>query len=255
MESVILQSYEYLASQPGKHLRSHLIEAIDAWLRVPSQTLASIKHIVEMLHNASLLVDDVEDGSVLRRGVPVAHKIYGTAQVINCANYVYFKALSELLELCSGANDGMKTEAVMRDFTREMLNLHTGQHMDIYWRDSTTCPSEDQYLEMINNKTGGLLRLGVKLMLHFSTSSPNSTNSATNDASGGLEELVNAIGVLYQIRDDYINLASAEYHKNKSFCEDLTEGKFSFPIIHSIRTSSPSHATQLLSTKICHTIF
>lgn len=48
--------------------------------------------------------------------------------------------------------------------------------------------------------------------------------------------LVNTIGLLFQIRDDYMNLSSAEYTETKGLCEDLTEGKFSFPIIHSIRS-------------------
>jgi geranylgeranyl diphosphate synthase type 3 len=47
--------------------------------------------------------------------------------------------------------------------------------------------------------------------------------------------LVNLIGIIFQIRDDYQNLSSPEYLQNKGLCEDLTEGKFSFPIIHSIR--------------------
>jgi len=51
-----------------------------------------------------------------------------------------------------------------------------------------------------------------------------------------LVTLVNIIGLTYQIRDDYMNLQSEQYLKNKGFCEDLTEGKFSFPIIHSIRS-------------------
>ena len=49
--------------------------------------------------------------------------------------------------------------------------------------------------------------------------------------------LVNTIGLLFQIRDDYMNLSSNEYTDNKGLCEDLTEGKFSFPIIHSIRSN------------------
>ena len=48
---------------------------------------------------------------------------------------------------------------------------------------------------------------------------------------------MNIIGLLFQIRDDYMNLSSTEYTDNKGLCEDLTEGKFSFPIIHSIRTN------------------
>lgn len=57
--------------------------------------------------------------------------------------------------------------------------------------------------------------------------------------------LVNLIGLLFQIRDDYLNLSSTQYTQNKGLCEDLTEGKFSFPIIHSIR-SDPSNL-QLLN--------
>ena len=49
--------------------------------------------------------------------------------------------------------------------------------------------------------------------------------------------LVNELGLYYQIRDDYINLQSNKYMENKSFCEDLSEGKFSFPIIHSIQSN------------------
>ncbi len=57
--------------------------------------------------------------------------------------------------------------------------------------------------------------------------------------------LVNLIGLLFQIRDDYLNLSSTQYTQNKGLCEDLTEGKFSFPIIHSIR-SDPTNL-QLLN--------
>jgi geranylgeranyl diphosphate synthase type 3 len=53
--------------------------------------------------------------------------------------------------------------------------------------------------------------------------------------------LADLIGIIYQIKDDYINLCSTEYSKGKGLCEDLTEGKFSFPIIHSIRSEPSSH--------------
>ena len=61
--------------------------------------LSEIKWIVSSLHDASLLIDDVEDGSNLRRGVPVAHAIFGTAPTINAANYVYFLALERCMAL------------------------------------------------------------------------------------------------------------------------------------------------------------
>jgi geranylgeranyl diphosphate synthase type 3 len=93
--------------------------------------------------NLCLSIDDVEDESILRRGVPVAHKIYGQAQTINCANYVYFLALKEL--------QNIQRPGIVNIYTEEMLNLHRGQGADIYWRDSGICPSEDEYLRMISN--------------------------------------------------------------------------------------------------------
>lgn len=109
-----------------------------------------------LLTNERLSVDDVEDSSVLRRGVPVAHNIFGIAQTINSANYTYFLALEEIQKL--------HNPAAIDIYVRELLNLHRGQGMDLFWRDTLTCPSEDDYLEMVTNKTGGLFRLAVKLM-------------------------------------------------------------------------------------------
>jgi geranylgeranyl diphosphate synthase type 3 len=76
-----------------------LIEAFNEWLRIPDDKKQSIKEITQMLHNASLIVDDIEDNSKLRRGIPVAHSVYGVPQTINSANYVYFLALEKTLGL------------------------------------------------------------------------------------------------------------------------------------------------------------
>ncbi len=217
-EKIILGPYEYLFSHPGKDIRSALIHAFDKFLRVPDTSLNVIKKVVGMLHTSSLLIDDVQDSSILRRGVPVAHSIFGTAQTINSANYVYFLALNELQTLKN------RDEAI-NIFSTELLNLHRGQGMDLYWRDTLTCPTEDDYLEMVQNKTGGLFRLAVKLM------------QAESGEKGRIDcvPLVNLMGLVFQICDDYLNLSSTQYTQNKGLCEDLTEGKFSFPVIHSIR--------------------
>ena len=104
--------------------------------------------------------------------------------------------------------------------------------MDLFWRDTLSCPSEDDYLEMVNNKTGGLFRLAVKLM------------QAESNCDLDCVPLVNTVGLLFQILDDYKNLSSTTYTINKGLAEDLTEGKFSFPIIHAIRAHQ-SHALVL----------
>jgi geranylgeranyl diphosphate synthase type 3 len=155
-EKIVMGPYEYLFAHPGKDIRSQLIGAFNDWLQVPPASLEIITKVIGMLHTASLLVDDVEDSSSLRRGLPVAHSIFGTAQTINSANYVYFVALQELLKL--------NNPKAITIYTEELLNLHRGQGMDMFWRDTLTCPSEDDYLEMVGNKTGGLFRLAVKLM-------------------------------------------------------------------------------------------
>jgi geranylgeranyl diphosphate synthase, type III len=222
-EKIILGPYDYMESNPGKDIRSALIAAFNVILRVPESSLVSITKVVTMLHTSSLLIDDVEDSSILRRGIPVAHSIFGTAQTINSANYVYFLALEELQKLTNWK------EAV-EIFSTELLNLHRGQGMDLYWRDTLTCPTEDDYLEMVQNKTGGLFRLAVKLM------QAESPERGRRDCV----PLVNLMGLIFQICDDYLNLSSTTYTKNKGLCEDLTEGKFSFPVIHSIR-SDPSN--------------
>ncbi|KAK0380297.1 polyprenyl synthetase [Colletotrichum limetticola] len=219
-DKVITGPFDYLFAHPGKDFRAQLIQAFNVWLEVPQASIDVITNVVGMLHTASLLIDDVEDSSSLRRGLPVAHNIFGVAQTINSANYIYFCALQELQRL--------KNPKTISIFAEELVHLHRGQGMDLFWRDTLTCPTEEDYLEMVGNKTGGLFRLGIKLM--------QAESRSLTDCS----ELVNLMGLIFQIRDDYMNLSSKEYSDNKGMCEDLTEGKFSFPIIHSIR-SDPSN--------------
>ncbi|PFH50504.1 hypothetical protein AMATHDRAFT_60906 [Amanita thiersii Skay4041] len=221
-EAALLEPFSYINSHPGKDIRRKLIEAFNIWLNVPADKLSIIANVVNMLHNASLMVDDIEDDSQLRRGHPVAHKIYGVPQTINTANYVYFLAYQELFALRDNSTVPMDLDRIV---TAELLSLHRGQGLEILWRDSLHCPTEEEYISMVNQKTGGLLRIGIKLMIACAT-----TNRDIDYVT-----LVNLIGVFFQIRDDYMNLQSTEYTNNKGFAEDLTEGKFSFPIVHGIQ--------------------
>ncbi|KAH6577574.1 hypothetical protein BASA60_003949 [Batrachochytrium salamandrivorans] len=233
---IVLEPYEYLIQHPGQEIRNLLIQGFQKWMQVPPVKLEVIKKVVAMLHTASLLVDDVEDGSDLRRGVPVTHKIFGVASTINAANYVYFVALEMVLTL----ND----PRVVVAFTEELQLLHLGQGMEIHWRDTVTCPSEAEYLDMVGNKTGGLLRLGVRLMQLCGT--PQLAEPEDPLTASEYIRLVNRIGVYYQVRDDYLNLKSAKYHDRKGYAEDLTEGKFSYPIVRCI-LKDPSSKSQLCS--------
>ncbi|KPJ02936.1 PREDICTED: geranylgeranyl pyrophosphate synthase [Papilio xuthus] len=212
----ILMPYTYILQVPGKQIRKKLSLAFNYWLRVSDDKLRAIGEIVQMLHNSSLLVDDIQDNSILRRGIPVAHSIYGIASTINAANYAMIIALEKTLEL-----GHPQATAV---YTEQLLQLHRGQGMEIYWRDNFHCPSEDEYKQMTIKKTGGLFMLAIRLMQLFS------------ENKSDFSRLSSILGLYFQIRDDYCNLCLQEYSENKSYCEDLTEGKFSFPIVHAIRT-------------------
>ncbi|EGO26372.1 hypothetical protein SERLADRAFT_447591 [Serpula lacrymans var. lacrymans S7.9] len=259
-ELALLEPFSYIASNPGKKVRGKLIEAFNLWLNVPDEKLRVIVRVVGLLHNASLLVDDIEDDSQLRRGMPVAHKIYGIPQTINTANYVYFLAYQELACLrhssydttppseCGSEPTVCKASPLGHSRSRsqhmdpverlipdrnldlvvnaELLSLHRGQGLDIFWRDHLQCPTEDEYINMVKDKTGGLFRIAIKLMMACAT-----TNTMVDYIP-----LVDLIGIYFQIRDDYMNLQSTQYTTHKGFAEDISEGKFSFPIVHGVRS-------------------
>jgi len=221
----LLEAYRYINEIPGKNIRGKLVDCFQLWYPVEDpHVLQQIKDIIGDLHNASLLVDDIEDNSKLRRGVPVAHSIFGIPAVINTANYVYFLAL----EKCHALHNPQAMEV----FVGELLNLHRGQGHDIAWRDNVHCPTEEEYCHMVKDKTGGLFRLAVGLMKACATKTSPQGEMGKDDLT--TTPLVDNLGLYFQIRDDYINLADEEYMKSKSFCEDLSEGKFSFPIIHCV---------------------
>ncbi|CAF1517164.1 unnamed protein product [Didymodactylos carnosus] len=213
---ILLEPYEYIRTIPGKQIRPKLIKAFNHWLHIPDEKLLIISEITEMLHNASLLIDDIQDNSKLRRGSPVAHAIYGAPLTINAANFVYFLALEKALTL--------NHPDVTKLFVEQLIELHHGQGMEIWWRDNFVAPSEDEYRTMVIQKCGGLLNIGIRLMQLFSTEQQN------------FHSICQLLSLLFQIRDDYCNLIFNEHIQHKSYCEDLTEGKFSFPVIHAINT-------------------
>ncbi|OQD79320.1 hypothetical protein PENANT_c054G09476 [Penicillium antarcticum] len=229
-EEIIRGPLNYLLSLPGKDIRGKMIDALNEWFRIPADKLSTIKEIIVILHTASLLIDDIQDSSQLRRGNPVAHSIFGVAQTINSANYAYFLAQAKLADL----NDGR----AFHIFTKGLLKLHRGQGMELYWRDNLICPTEEEYVEMVSYKTGGLFYLAVQLM------------QLNSEVTVDFSSFINLLGIIFQIRDDYMNLQSETLTKTKGFSEDLTEGKFGYPIIHSIHAApSNPQLIQILKLK------
>ncbi|KAF9229938.1 isoprenoid synthase domain-containing protein, partial [Melanogaster broomeanus] len=241
-EQVLLEPFTYIASNPGKNIRGRLITAFNYWLNVPKEKLEAIDRVIDMAHNASLIIkrlvhriDDIEDDSELRRGRPVAHKVYGIPQTVNSANYVCHLAYQELRNSLQSSVDQVvdgrePVDRLLRVgdldaiWTEELIRLHRGQGLDIYWRDAGICPTEE-YIDMALGKASGVLRLSVRIIMTCAT-----TNTRVNYVP-----LADLIGVYCQIRDDYMNLQSQEYTDTKGLADDISEGKFSFPVIHGIR--------------------
>ncbi|KAI1195542.1 putative geranylgeranyl diphosphate synthase [Nemania serpens] len=216
-QQVVQAPYDYLSSLPSKNIREKTIDALNIWYNVPDAKLHRIKEITKLLHNASLMLDDLEDGSELRRSKPATHTIFGIGQTVNAANYQILRALEEVQSLGDAES--------LLVFTEELKSLYVGQGLDLHWTSNMICPSVEQYLKMVQEKTGGLFRLFIRLMAVHSTSATDID----------LTEFSNDLGQWFQIRDDYQNLISPEYAEQKGFAEDLDEGKFSLPLIHLMR--------------------
>ena len=226
-EELVMAPFDYISSLPAKGARDAFIDALTVWLPASQGDVDRIKETIRMLHNASLMLDDIEDGSQLRRGRPAAHKIFGVAHTINSAGYLVLDALKQVQMV----GDPQCLNIVID----QVRDLYVGQTFDVYWTRSGHCPSEKEYLEMVDKKTGGLFQLPVKLL-----------QSLSDNCNGAhIEQIISLFGRFFQIRDDYQNLTDKEYNRQKGFCEDLDEGKYSFPLIHALNAEGTRESFQL----------
>ncbi|GLA05522.1 geranylgeranyl pyrophosphate synthase [Aspergillus niger] len=224
---VLQQPIDYLRSVPSKNIRGTIIQALNLWLDAPESAATQVEDLIGHLHDSSLLLDDIQDNSELRRGRPTAYRVFGVAQTINAATHALTQAFEKAVPLMKpGTSDG---------FFDELRNLHVGQAMDLHWTRSGYRPSIAEYLEMNRLKTGALFCLASNL-LYIQGSFPAEAIKQTD-----LSDLMISLGQYFQARDDYINLASTKYQEQKGFAQDLDEGKLSLPLIH-LLTQSPNAA-------------
>ncbi|EIT82866.1 geranylgeranyl pyrophosphate [Aspergillus oryzae 100-8] len=219
-EKICMEPFEYTRSLPGKNTVGKVIESLRPWLNISDRSAAVLTDVMTMLQNSSLMLDDIEDGSQLRRGATAAHVKYGVSQTINSTTYIIAKVVSEV-------QAHLRPECA-KVLSEELQTLTLGQALDLNWTFNKKCPSVNEYLVMIDHKTGGFFRLMLRIMEIEANATPNDE----------LRHLITLLGRYYQIRDDYQNLASDEYTAKKGFCDDLSEGKFSFPLIHLLEHSS-----------------
>ncbi|PYH85594.1 geranylgeranyl pyrophosphate synthetase [Aspergillus uvarum CBS 121591] len=228
---------DYISSLPSKNVRAMLLLALNVWFHLSAAQLAGLTEIISQLHNASLILDDIQDQSPMRRGQPSTHMVFGVGQSTNTATFMIVETLKKLDLLVPQSH---QAQEIMHTGLKA---LFTGQSWDLNWKQGTYCPTREQYLEMVAGKTGALFQLVARLMfcLAGSESAVPPADSHTrfsphpHEDQKSLIEACDAfmhdLGVYFQVRDDYRNLHDASYTAQKGFCEDLDEGKFSYPVV------------------------
>jgi len=190
--------------------------------------------IPELMHNGTLMVDDVEDNSDKRRGKPALHLLYGTDTAINLGNLLYY--LPTIVIRDSKLSNTTKLK-LYETINNNFLALGLGQGTDIYWHNHTSSKvTEQQYFTMCANKTGTLARLSAQIGAIL--------GGGTRPQINTLGKFSESIGIAFQIQDDILNL---EGTLGKGKGEDITEAKLSLPVIHTLSVASPNDKKALLS--------
>lgn len=236
-----------LLGRGGKRWRPMLFLLVyEALGRKPDDVL-EFAIIPEVIHNGTLIIDDIEDSSELRRGKPCTYKIFGSDVAINVGNAMYYLPLLTLIK----NKDKFDSETLVKvyeTYVQEMVNLSFGQAMDIAWHRGMVNANElteEEYLQMCAFKTGTLARMAAKIAAILAKADKQQV-----EAFGKFAE---TIGIAFQIQDDILNLTGKEFTKGKGFGEDITEGKRSLPIIYTLRKATLSDKASLIKILNSHT--
>jgi geranylgeranyl pyrophosphate synthase len=204
--------------------------------------------IPEVVHNGTIMIDDIEDDSEFRRGKPCTHRLFGLDVAINVGNTMYYLPLLPLMK-----NRDMlsaeKLSKIYEIYVREMIDLSLGQAMDIAWHRGLADAgkvTETQYLQMCAYKTGTLARMSAKIAAVLC--------EASGDTVERLGIFAEAIGVAFQIQDDILDLTSKGFAEKKGGRgQDITEGKRSLAVIHTLEMAKPADKKRLIEILNMHT--
>ena len=175
--------------------------------------------LIEGIHTASLIHDDIEDNSELRRGKPAAHVAYGLDSALNSGSWLYFRALQSIEGYHAPAD--IKLDLYTAALTH-IRALHEGQALDIHWhRTVVFFPSRQDYERMIRLKTGALAALAAYTGMRAA--------GKEHEESKSFAALFAEVGVGFQILDDVKNISTGNAGKKRG--DDIVEGKKSMPAI------------------------
>jgi geranylgeranyl diphosphate synthase type I len=197
--------------------------------------------IPEILHEGTLVVDDVEDQGELRRGKPCLHRIFGVDIALNVGNFLYFLPIYIFKKNKRKLEKEVYLKAI-ETYLEEMEKLHIGQGTDIFWHKGKQKKiSEKEYFQMCSFKTGCMARLAAKLAAIFA--------KKEKDIVEKIGEFAQNIGIAFQIQDDILDveLTGKEREKfGKSFGNDIKEGKRSLMVIYTLKKANKRNRERLI---------
>lgn len=246
-KALLEPAWDFL-SRGGKRWRPVLFLLVVEALGGNIEKVKDIVVVPELIHQGTLIVDDIEDQGELRRGKPCLHRIFGTDIALNVGNFLYYLPLLALIK----NKNKFKPEILVRayeTYIQEMINISLGQGTDIYWHKGKIKEiTEKEYLQMCAFKTGCLSRMAAKLAVIFSGGSVKLAEK--------IGRVAESIGVAFQIQDDIldITLTGKEREKfGKSFGNDIKEGKRTLMVIHTLKKATRKDKKRLIEILNKHT--
>ncbi|QSG09136.1 polyprenyl synthetase family protein [Halapricum desulfuricans] len=196
--------------------------------------------IPEILHNGTIIVDDVEDGASKRRGEPALHLEYGVDVALNAGNAMYFLPL-KIVTRNSGDLDAETRLDVYEMLMYELNRTHLGQGMDIWWHNKREIQAtEAEYCEMGACKTGCIGRIVARL--------PAIITGQSEETERRVAEYAERMSIAFQIGDDILDIEhtldqAGEF--GKEFGNDIREGKKTLMAIHAAEHAPPDEVARL----------
>jgi geranylgeranyl pyrophosphate synthase len=239
--------WEFL-DRGGKRWRPSLFLLICEALGKNSKDFVDFAIIPEVIHNGTLMVDDIEDASEYRRGKLCTYKIYGLDIAINAGNAMYYLSLLPLIENGEKISKE-KLCKIYEVYVQEMINLSLGQAMDIAWHRCLANADEideKDYLQMCAYKTGTLARMAAKIAAVLA--------DANEELVEKLGRFAESIGIAFQMQDDILDLTGEDFAEKKGgHGKDITEGKRSLIVVHTLKVANAKDKKRLIEILNMHT--
>lgn len=215
----------YIISAGGKRLRPLvvLLGARACGLSDPRQH--SLAAIIEFLHTATLLHDDVVDTSDLRRGRSTANALWGNAPSVLVGDFLYSRAFEMMVAL-----GDMQIMQILANATNVIAEGEVLQLSKV--RDANT--DEATYMEVIRSKTAMLFEAACHTAGVLSNANPEQIEA--------LRQYGNALGIAFQLMDDMLDYSGDAAEMGKNVGDDLAEGKPTLPLIYTMRHGTPGQA-------------